>query len=78
MIMRIVWWLYCAETSTRGLWKQDIRKLKDFIMWIWSRMEKISWREKLTNEEKFKRVGKCGIISNCIFRRKRNWFEHVM
>jgi len=24
--------------------EEDIRRLKDFEMWVWRRMEKISWR----------------------------------
>jgi len=41
--------LYVAETWT--LMQADRSRLEDFEMWIWRRMEKISWKDKNTNEE---------------------------
>ena len=46
--------LYGSETWT--LRKEDIKRLEAFEMWIWRRMEKISWTEKITNEEVWKRI----------------------
>jgi len=40
--------LYAAETWT--LMQADRSKLEAFEMWIWKRMQRISWVEK-TNEE---------------------------
>ena len=41
--------LYAAETWT---FSQTDRKTKDaFEMWIWRRMEKISWLDKITNKK---------------------------
>ena len=34
------------------------RRLQAFEMWIWRRMEKISWLDKVTNEEALRRVSK--------------------
>ena len=31
--------------------QSDRRRLEAFEMWIWRRMEKISWLDKVTNEE---------------------------
>ena len=31
--------------------EEDIRRLEAFEMWVWRRMEKISWRDMKTNEE---------------------------
>src|SRR6218665_2774480 len=47
----IVWSvaLYAAETWTYR--KEDIRRLEAFDMWVWKRMEKVSWRDMKTNEE---------------------------
>ena len=41
--------LYAAETWT--LTQADRSKLEAFEMWIWRRMEKISWVDKKTNQE---------------------------
>src|SRR6218665_2314055 len=44
--------LYCAETWTMR--KEDITRLEAFEMWIWRRVEKISWTEYVSNEEVLK------------------------
>src|SRR6218665_3283300 len=51
IIKAIVWSvaLYPAETWTYR--KEDIRSLEAFEMWVWRRMEKVSWRDMKTNEE---------------------------
>ena len=50
-IMKCLVWsvaLYAAETWT--LTQTDRRRLEAFEMWIWKRVEKISWLDKVTNE----------------------------
>jgi hypothetical protein len=46
--------LYGAETWT--LRKVDQKYLKCFEMWCWRRMEKISWTDRVRNEEVLHRV----------------------
>jgi len=51
-IMKRLFWsvaLYVAETWT--LTQTDRRRLEAFEMWIWRRMEKISWLDKVANKE---------------------------
>jgi len=53
-IMKSLVWhvaLYAAETWTLT---QTDRRLEAFEVWIWRRMEKISWLDKVTNEEVLK------------------------
>ena len=49
MVKTMIWsvTVYCAETWT--LRKEDITGLEAFEMWIWHRMEKISWTEHISN-----------------------------
>jgi len=50
-IMKCLVWsvaLYATETWT--LTQTDRRRLEAFEMWIWKRVEKISWLDKVTNE----------------------------
>ena len=35
--------------------KEDVRKIEAFEMWIWRKMERISWTEKITNEKVLRR-----------------------
>ena len=47
-------------------------------MWIWRRMERISWMEKIANEEVLSRVGEKRSMIETIVRRKKNWIGHKM
>ena len=47
-------------------------------MWMWRRMEKISWTEKITNEEVLERVGEERQLIKLIRNRKKNWVGHVL
>ena len=40
--------MYGCETWT--LRKEERDRLSAFEMWVWRRMEKVSWRDKKTNE----------------------------
>ena len=57
IVKTLVWTtlLYGSETWT--LKKEDVRKLEALEMWLWRRMEKISWKDMITNEEVLRRVG---------------------
>src|SRR6218665_793364 len=58
--------MYCAETWT--LRKENITRLEAFEMWIWSRVEKISWT-KLVEERS---------LLTIIRTRQRNWMGHII
>jgi len=48
------------------------KKLEAFESWVWRRMLKISWTEKITNEEIWKRIGEEKSILRTIQQRKHN------
>jgi len=76
-IMKCLVWsvaLYAAETWT--LTQTDRRRLEAFEIWIWRRMEKISWLDKVTNEEVLRRVNKDRQILNSAWQRKHRWIGH--
>jgi hypothetical protein len=68
--------LYGAETLT--LRKVDHKYLGSFEMWCWRRMEKISWTDRVRNEEVFRRVKEDRNIINTIKMRKANWIGHIL
>jgi hypothetical protein len=47
-------------------------------MWCWRRMEKISWTNRVRNEEVFHRVKEERHILHTIKRRKANWIGHIL
>jgi len=78
-IMKCLVWsvaLYSAEMWT--LTQTVRRRLEVFEMWIWRRMEKISWLDKVANEEVLKRVNEYRQILNSVWQRKHRWIGHVL
>jgi hypothetical protein len=68
--------LYSAETWT--LRKIHQRHLESFEMWCWRRMEKISWTDRVRNEDVLHRVKEERNILHTIKRRKANWIGHTL
>ena len=66
--------LYGAETWT--LRREEEKILGAFEMWVWRRMEKISWTDKVKNVEVLERIGEKRQILEVIKNRKRNWIGH--
>ena len=70
IVKTLVWasLLYGCETWT--LRKEDIRKLEALEMWLWRRVEKISWTANVTNVEVLSRVGVQRQLMNILRNRK--------
>jgi len=68
--------LYGAE-----IWKLravDQKHLESFEMWCWRRIEKISWTDRVRNEEVLLRVKEQRNILHEIRKRKANWIGHIL
>ena len=78
IVKTLVWTtlLYGSETWT--LRKVDIRKLEALEMWLWRRMEKIKWSDKITNDVVLERVGVERQLMNQLRSRKKSWIGHVL
>jgi hypothetical protein len=68
--------LYGAATWT--LRAVDQKHLESFEMWCWRRMEKISWKDHVINEEVLLRVKEQRNILHEIRKRKANWIGHIL
>jgi hypothetical protein len=55
-----------------------VGRIKSFEMWCWRRMEKISWTDRVRNEEVLHRVKKERNILHTIKRTKANWIGHIL
>ena len=77
IVKTLVWTtlLYGSETWT--LEKEDVRKLEALEMWLWRRMEKISWKDKITNKV-LRGVGVERDLMNMLRNRKKTWIGHVL
>jgi hypothetical protein len=56
----------------------DQKYLQSFEMWCWGRLEKISWTDRVRNEEVLNRVKEERNIVHTIKRRKANWIVHIL
>ena len=66
--------LYGAETWT--LRRNEKRRLEAFEMWIWRRLERVKWTDRIRNEAVLERVGETRTMLKLIRKRKRNWLGH--
>jgi len=78
MVKSLIWpvALYASESWT--LREEEKRRLNAFEMWVWRRIEKISWMERITNEEVLQTVGETRQLLVTVFRRKKNWIGHIL
>jgi hypothetical protein len=59
------------------LWKADEKCLGTFEMWCWRRVEKISWTDRVINEDVLHRVKENRDIIQTMKRRRANWIGHI-
>ena len=78
MIKTLVWsvMLYGSETWTMRM--EDIKRIEAFEMWLWRRIERISWRDHISNEEVLRRVGEKRAMIHTIRERQRRWIGHTL
>jgi len=78
IIKAIIWSVafYVAETWTNK--EEDIWRLEAFEVWMWRKMEKISWRDMKTNEKVLQVVQEERSLMDAIWRRKKNWIGHIL
>ena len=78
MVKTLVWpvALYGCETWTME--KEVTDKLNALEMWLWRRMEKVSWKDKKTNEEILSSIGEERCLAKAVVNRKKNWIGHVL
>ena len=65
-----------AESS--ALQKADQKYLERFQMWCWGRMEKISWTDRVKNEEALQRVQRERSVAQTVKSRKAVWIGHIL
>ena len=56
----------------------DQKRLESFETWCWRRMEKISWTDRVRNEEVLLRVNEQRNILHEIRKRKANWIGQIL
>jgi len=78
LVISYVWSVLLYGSETWKLRKQDKNRLEAFEMWVWRRMEKIKWTDKIKNEVVLERVGERRKLLQAVQKRKSNWLGHVL
>jgi len=73
-----VWSIALCGAETWTLRATDQKHLGSFEMWCWRRMEKISWIDRVRNEEVLLRVKEQRNILHEISKRKAKWIGHIL
>src|ERR1043165_7607201 len=78
MVKTLVWSVILYGSETWTMRQEDINRLEAFEMWIWRRMERISWTERRTNEEILQLVEEKRSLIGTIRGRQKKWIEHIL
>ena len=78
MVKILIWpvVLYGCETWT--LLEEEIDRLQALEMCLWRGMEKISWRDRVSNQDVLMKVDERRCLMRTIWQRKKNWIGHVL
>jgi hypothetical protein len=74
-----IWSIVLYGAETWALQKVDQKYLKSFHVWCWRRMKKISWTNRVRNEEVLRGIKDDRSILHTSKRRKKdNWMGHML
>ena len=74
----MIWPVVTYGSETWTIRAADRKRLEAFEMWIWRRMENISWTERITNEEVLNIVEEKRCFLYTIRCRQKNWIGHIL
>jgi len=78
MVKTLIWPVVLYGYETWTMRKEETIRLEAFEMWVWRRMEKVSWKDRKTNEEVLSAVSEERSLVNTILHRKKNWIGHIL
>ncbi|KAJ4427520.1 hypothetical protein ANN_25168 [Periplaneta americana] len=64
------------EAETWALRQSEEKRIEAFEMWIWRRMERVKWTDRIRNEAVLERVAEQRMMLKLIRNRKMNWLGH--
>ena len=74
----VKWSIALCGAETWTVRAVDKKQLESFEMWCWRRMERISWTDRVRNEEVLHQVNEQRNILHAIRKRKANWICHIL
>lgn len=73
-----VWSVLLYGTEVWTIKSSDERKLEAFEMWIWRKVLRIPWTDRVTNEEVLRRMNTTRQLMVTIKRRKTSYLGHIL
>ena len=73
-----IWSVVLYEAKIWTMTQADTERLEAFEMWIWRRMLKISWVDKVSNAEVLQKVQENKSILDTVQHRKYRWIGHIL
>ena len=78
LVKALVWPVALCGCETWTLRNMEIDRLRAFEIWIWRRMERISWIDKKKIEEVLTAIGEERSLVEAVVKRKKNWIGHIV
>src|SRR5215470_9981515 len=78
IIKSIIWPIMMYGSETWVMKSEECRRIQAFEMWLWRRMEKIKWTEKVTNDSVLATVNEKYALVEKIKKVKKSWIGHVI
>src|ERR1043165_6136320 len=78
IVRSLVWSVALYGAKTWTLSKTDLQKLDAFEMWVWRRIERISYTERMSNEAVLKQIQDKRALVATIQHRQKNWIGHIL
>ena len=77
LVKSYIWSIALCGADTTALRKVDRKYVESFEVWRWRRVEKISWTDRVRNEELLRTFKEERDILRTITRRKTNWVSRI-
>ena len=77
IVKAVIWSVLLYGSETWMVNADMIQSVEAFEMWVWRRMERMSWTERKTNEEVLTTVREKRQLVERIVKTKKSWVGHV-
>jgi len=71
IVKSVLWSVVLYASETWSMTQADRKRLEAMEMWIWRRMKKISWVDKISSAEVLQRVNETNTMLNTVGKCKR-------
>ena len=78
IVKTMVWSVLLYGSETWTLKTANVKRLESFEMWVWRRMGKISWTERVSNDEVLRIVGEERMLIKTCKERQKKWMGHIL